>query len=155
MNFSFYEYLQNILKTSLPSTESEHQAPVFTVAIDYEEFVLSQSWFSSLPQNVTSFSEFKISSLGSNSSLNLIPFQEASSKPQLLKNTQNFSKKEIPCTDSSKNSKKKCNILTDTASLTSNVIPTALKPTSKHDINKDDSSTSQLEFQFKTQLTAL
>ena len=75
---------------------------------------------------------------------------------QLFKIIQNSLKTSGP--DSSKSPKKKSNVLTDPAFLTSKVMPPTLKPLSEPALHRDDSLTFQistLKFQVKSQRTSL
>ena len=86
--------------------------------------------------------------------------QEGSSRaPSTSKNdSEPPQKNQISELDSSLSTKKEYNYSTDRAFLTWNVMPPTLKSSSKTDLDRDDSLTSQLStenFQFKPKLTPL
>ena len=148
------------MEASLLCTDFEHQALNFAVPNDYKETLLSKSSLSYLSQNTTTFTGVKKSSYGFNASFNRMKTQQASnSAPSTVKiHSKPPQKNKTSDLDSSKCSKGKRNILPHPLFLDSTVLPPKLTPSSKPDLNGDDSLTSQLStenFQNKPQLTSL
>ena len=141
---------------------------MITVPIDYKtvwhdskEIVSPQRSLSGLLQNTTPFTEVKNSLHSSNTSLNgELEFQGASSIAPLTvkKGSKILQKLKLVKLFPLNLHKGKTKILRDPAFLTSNVMPPTLKPTSKPDLQRQDSKKSQLsteKVQFKSQLMSL
>ena len=130
---------------------------MITVATEYEKLISSQSLLSDFSRKTSKFTEVKNSLDISNASMNDgMEFQGATGSYMSQKLCEK--KNKISAADSLKSPKRNYIISTDSAFLNSNVMHPTLTPSSKPDLHRDESLTSQLsieKIESKPQLTSL